>query len=385
MYIMKRISYNDYKSLKAIQMIKTIFFLFILFFIGNAKDSSLVLNPNKANILVLHSWHDILWDRLWGKGINNVLGEKYNLIRYDFDAMRQSEKELKRRAVYAWELAEKYHAVGIVFGDDQALKYAGPLFQGTKYPGVYLGVNFSPRKYLDYTKADNITGVLERPLYKTAIKKLFKIFSQRPKKVLFISDSPLGKEDITDVAKLFSKSKSTTIFKTKIDFKVANTWEKWQETILSANENGYDFIMVASRYVLRDKNGTYIEPEKHLLKWMTQNSEIPVFGFYEDGVSPEFHVGGWILNGIRHGEEAGKMMLSILQDGVHPSEINPLFYNYGEYIFSRTLLKKYKLELPKDIKESVEYIEDRHDLYDFEKYSFDRGDKEWTPSIIYDN
>ena len=348
------------------------------------KSSALLLDPQKQNILVLHSWHDILWDRLWGKGVNNILGKDYNLIRYDFDAMRQDERELKRRAVYAWELAQKYHAVGIIFGDDQALKYAGPLFQGTKYPGVYLGVNFSPRKYLDYTKADNITGVLERPLYKTAIKKLFTLFAKTPKKVLLMSDSPLGKEDITDLAKLFSKSKSITIYNTKLDFKVADTWEKWQATTLSAKNDGYDYIMVGSRYILRDKNSQYIEPEKHLLKWMTENSELPVFGFYEDGVGPEFHLGGWILNGVQHGEEAGKMMQDILQKGVKPSDINPLFYNFGEYIFSRTLLKKYQLTLPKNIQEKVEFIEDRHDLYDFKKYSFDKGDTPWTPSIIYD-
>ena len=366
-------------------MKRIILFIFILSIsLWSEGMKNLQLDPNKKNILVLHSWHDILWDRLWGKGIHNILGKDYNLIRYDFDAMRQDEKELKRRAVFSWELAKKYNVVGIIFGDDQALNYAGPLFQGQKCPGVYLGVNFSPRKYLDYTKASNITGVLERPLYKTAIKKLFKIFPKTPKKVLLMSDSPLGKEDITDLAKLFSKGKTVTIFNTKLDFKVADTWEKWKETTINAKKEGYDYIMVGSRYILKDKDGVYIEPEIHLLKWMTENSEIPVFGFYEDGVGPEFHVGGWVLNGLKHGETAGKMMLDILQKGVKPSDLNPIFYNFGEYIFSRKLLKKYNLLLPKNIEEKVEYIEDRHDLYDFEKYNFDKGDVAWTPSIIYD-
>lgn len=361
--------------------------LMICFFsisLSSAEVQNLHLDSHKKNILVLHSWHDILWDRLWGKGINNILGKDYNLIRYDFDAMRVDEKELKRRAVTSWGLAEKYNVVGIIFGDDQALKYAGPLFQGTKYPGVYLGVNFSPRKYLDYSKAGNITGVLERPLYRTAIKKLFKIFATTPKKVLLLSDSPIGKEDVTDLAKLFSKKQSIQIYNTILDFKVADTWEKWQDATLNAQKEGYDYIMVGSRYILKDKDGIYIEPEKHLLKWMTENSKIPVFGFYEDGVGPEFHVGGWILNGIKHGEEAAKMMQDILQKGVKPSEINPLYYNFGEYIFSKTLLKKYHLILPKSMKEKVEYIEDRHDLYDFNKYSFDKGDTAWLPSSIYD-
>ncbi|RLA72795.1 MAG: hypothetical protein DRG24_01975 [Epsilonproteobacteria bacterium] len=357
-------------------------FLFTFMLFG-ANTVQLELDPEKENILVLHSWHDILWDRTWGKGIDNVLGSDYNLIRYDFDAMRQDETELKRRAEFSWKLAEKYNVVGIVFGDDQTLKYAGPLFQGTKYPGVYLGINFSPRKYLDYSKADNITGVLERPLYKTAIKKLFKIFPETPKKVLLLSDSPLGEEDITDMAKLFKQSETIKIFNTTLEYQVQDTWEKWQKAVLDAPKNGFDYIMVGSRYILRDKNGLYIEPEAHLLDWMTKNSMLPVFGFYEDGIGPEFDVGGWVLGGVEHGETAGKIMYDILKNGKKPSDINPVFYNYGQYIFSRTLLKKYNLTLPKAILEQTQFIEDRHSLWDFKKQSFDKGDVAWTPSSLY--
>jgi len=348
-----------------------------------AANNLLELDPHKKNILVLHSWHDILWDREWGKGLDNVLGKEYNLIRYDFDAMRQDDKVLKQRAQKAWQLAQRYKVVGVVFGDDQALKYAGPLFQGTKYPGVYLGINFSPRKYLDYSIAGNITGVLERPLYKTSIKKLFKIFNPMPKKVLLLSDSALGEEDITDLAKLFKESNVIKIYNTTLVFQVQDSWEKWQKAVLDAPKNGFEYIMVGSRYILRDKDSNYIEPEAHLLKWMTENSSIPVFGFYEDGIGSDLDVGGWVLGGIEHGERAGEIMYDILKNGKKPSDINPVFYNYGQYIFSKVLLEKYGLQLPKEIAEQTQYIEDRHDLWDFKKYSFDKGDRAWTPSYLY--
>ena len=244
-------------------------------------------------------------------------------------------------------------------------------------------MNFSPRKYLDYSKANNITGVLERPLYKTAIKKLFKIFPKTPKKVLLLSDSPLGKEDITDLAKLFSGSNTIKIFNTTLEFQVQDTWEKWQKAVLDAPKNGFEYIMVGSRYILRDKNGLYIEPEADLLNWMSKNSTIPFFGFYEDGIGPNFHVGGWVLGGVEHGEAAGKIMYDILKNGKEPSEINPIFYNYGQYIFSKALLKKYNLTLPREILEQTQYIENRHDLWDFNRYSFDKGDTQWLPSELY--
>ena len=352
-------------------------------FLG-AKENLVVLDPKKENILVLHSWHDILWDRTWGKGIDNVLGSEYNLIRYDFDAMKQDDAELKRRADFSWELAEKYNVVGIIFGDDQALNYAGPLFQGTKYPGVYLGVNFSPRKYLDYSKADNITGILERPLYKTALKKILKVLPKQKNKVLLLSDSPLGEEDITDVAKLFRDSPTVKIFDSTLEFKVKKTWEEWKEAVINAPENGFNAIMIGSRYILRDKDNNYQEPSTDVLYWMSKNSTIPFFGFYEDGIGPEFHAGGWVLGGVEHGEMAGKILYDILKNGKKPSDINPVFYNYGQYIFSRTMLEKYNLILPKEIKEKSEFIEDRHDLWNFEKYSFNKGDVAWTPSALYE-
>ena len=360
--------------------------LFIIFFLTlslYSQSDLLQLDPKKQNIIVLHSWHDILWDRLWGKGIDNVLGKNYNLIRYDFDAMKQDDKELKKRAKFAYKLAQKYKAVGIIFGDDQALNYAGPLFEGSKYPGVYLGINFSPRKYLDYTKASNITGLLERPLYKTALKKILKVLPKKRNKVLLLSDSPLGKEDITDIAKLFRESPVVKIFDSSLEFQVKDNWEEWKEAVLNAEINGFDAIMVGSRYILKDKYGIYQEPSTDVLFWMSKHSTVPFFGFYEDGIGPEFHAGGWVLGGIEHGEMAGKIMLKILEEDKKPSEINPIFYNYGQYIFSRTMLKKYNLTLSDEIAEKTEFIEDRHKLWDFKNFSFDKGDIAWTPSSLY--
>lgn len=349
----------------------------------NANEKKVELDLKKENILVIHSWHDILWDRTWGKGMHNVLGKDYNLIRYDIDGLRGNVEDFKKRGKIAFELAKQYDAVGIIFGDDYSLMYAGPYFQGTKYPGVYLGVNFSPRKYLDYSKANNITGLLERPLYKTAIKKLLKLFPKKETNILFLSDTPLGDESITDLAKLFKGSKRIKFFNATIDFKIKPTWKQWKEAVINAPKEKYDAIMVGSRYILRDEKGKYIEPEPEALKWMSQNSKLPFFGFYEDGVGPEFHVGGWLLGGIEHGESAGKIMYDILKNGKKPSEINPVFYNFGQYIFSRTLLKKYNLTLPDDILKQAQYIEDRHDLWDFEKYSFENVGKPWTPAKLY--
>jgi len=326
------------------------------------------LDPKKQNILVIHSWHDILWDRLWCRGLNNILANDYNLIRYDLDAMRKDEKEVKKRAKYSLELAKQYNAVGIVFGDDMALKHAGPLFEGSSYPSVYLGINFSPRKYLDYSKASNFTGVLERPLYKTSFKKILKIFNNKSVNVLLLSDSPLGKEDVTDLAKLFKNSSKIKIFNSTLEFQVQDSWEKWQKAVLDAPANGYDAIFVGSRYILRDKNSKYIEPETEVLSWMNKNSKLPFFGFFEDGIGPKLYIGGWVLSGIEHGESAGNIMKDILLHGKNPADINPIYHDKGQYIFSKKMLEKYKIKLPKEIEEQTEFIEDRHDLWNFDKY-----------------
>ena len=140
----------------------------------------------KPNILVIHSWHDILWDRLWEKGLQDQLGQKYNLIRIDLDAMRSTPKELKEHADEAWSLYENHQPKLIILGDDVALKEMGMRFANT-VPVVYLGINHNPRDLLRNAMPSNITGVMERPIYIRALHHIAKIFPGSTKKILMLN------------------------------------------------------------------------------------------------------------------------------------------------------------------------------------------------------
>ncbi|WP_108650111.1 ABC transporter substrate-binding protein [Dongshaea marina] len=324
----------------------------------------------KPNILVIHSWHDILWDRLWEKGLEDQLGDKYNLIRIDLDAMRSSPEQLKQHADEAWKLYESKNPKLVILGDDVALKVMAMRFANT-VPVVYLGINNNPRKLIGQNLPTNFTGVLERPIYIRAMKNIAKILPAGTQKILVLNDSPVkGTAVVTNLGKAFAGKESIKMGKATAVLKVATTWEAWQKAVLSAKKDGYDAILFDSRYILHDKDGKYVEPEPGVIRWMAKHSPVPFFNFYEDSIGPGLSTGGWVISGINHGKAAAVIVKKILDDHIPPEKIKNVYYNEGEYIFSRTQLKKWGLTLPPAIAKEATYTEDLHDLYKFDCKNF---------------
>ncbi|WP_159084449.1 ABC transporter substrate-binding protein [Dongshaea marina] len=314
---------------------------------------------------MIHSWHDILWDRLWEKGLEDQLGDRYKLIRFDLDAMRSSPEQLKQHAEQAWELYKSSKPKLVILGDDAALKEMGVRF-AYQVPVVYLGINHNPRTLVNDNLPSNITGVMERPIYLRALHLLVRVLPPGTQKVLFLHESAFSSDNIvTDLTKVFKDTNSVKIGDIRIDLKIAPTWETWQQAVLDSKSNGYQAIFFDSRYLLRDKTGRYVEPEPGVIRWMAKHSPVPIFNFYEDSIGPGLSTGGWVLSGINLGVAAAKMVKKILDEHIPPEKIKPIYYNEGEYIFSRTQLKRWGLTLPPDIAKEATYTEDLHQLYRF--------------------
>ena len=94
--------------------------------------------------MVIHSWHDILWDRLWKKALHDKLGQKYDLIHFELDAMRSDSEQLLVNVNKAWHLYKSIKPDLVVLGDDEALRLMGMRF-ADELPVVYLGINNDPR------------------------------------------------------------------------------------------------------------------------------------------------------------------------------------------------------------------------------------------------
>jgi len=67
-------------------------------------------------------------------------------------------------------------------------------------------------------------------------------------------------------------------------------------------------------------------------------------------------VGGMVLDGEEQGKNAGKIVLDIL-NGIPVNTIAPVVPTQGEFIFSRSELDKWKIRLPRHIKDHARMVE----------------------------
>ncbi|MEH6628177.1 MAG: hypothetical protein V7739_17170 [Motiliproteus sp.] len=337
---------------------------------------TMLLSPHilaKEKILVIHSWHDILWDRLWEKGLNDKLKENYDLVRFDLDALRQTKTQLQKTVKHALSTYRSLHPKLVILGDDIALKELGTKLEAENASVIYLGINHNPRKYLDKTHGKNFTGVIERPLYERSIRQIMRLFPAETLKVLLLNDSGPDEENVTDLLRIFGTKSSIKVQGVTIDLKITHSWEQWQQEVLSSEKNGYSAILFDSRYQLRDVTGQYVEPEIGVVRWMSSNSPLPIFSFYEDSIGPGLGIGGWVISGYEIGTAAGELALDLLDKEDSDENTFPVFYDKAKYIFSRTELNRWQIDLPIDIRTKAIFVEDLHTLWIFDCAKYDNS------------
>lgn len=332
---------------------------------GNSHSSS----SKKKKLLLVHSWHDVMWVRIWEDGLRKELKDQYELKKIYLDCLRLSPEEFNKKADEAWSFYRKWKPDGVIIGDDYALKLLGPRLETVKTPVVFIGVNNNPRKFISMKKK-HITGVLERPNYRRMFHNLINhVFPKKTKKVLFLSEvSPLGTEELyaTDTRQIFVGNLHYEYKGVRFEMVIKKKWSEWKDQILNAKKRGYDILMYDSRYFLKDEKGKYIEPEAALMKYINDHSPIPAFGPHNDSIGPQLGAGGWVLSAMKIGQLGGKIVNDIFQNGKDVRTIRPIYFEDHEYIFSRGQLKKWNIKLSKEILNKVSYVEDMYDFYKFD-------------------
>jgi ABC-type uncharacterized transport system substrate-binding protein len=303
----------------------------------------------KETVFVIESYHaEYPWDASYKKGLQETLGDKYNLVYFEMDTKRLPVSEYEKRAQMAWNEYKKINPELVILGDDNALKYLGPKFVNTTTNVVYLGINNNPQNY-DMVRHKNITGVLERVLLKrsiVSIKQLVKI-----KRVLVLFDSGTTSQVVRD--EVFSGKESVSIRDIRVDIKYLDNFTVWKKTVLSAKKQGYDVILVGLYHTIKDDVGKHVDAEK-IVEWTSENTPIPPFAFWDFTVGPRKAIGGYVLFGEEQGKTAGKIALKILS-GESPANIKPKIAQKGRFLFSKSQLKKWGMTLIGDFSSKVEY------------------------------
>ncbi len=308
---------------------------------------------DNQTILVIESYSGLYpWDASYKKGLENILGKDYTLVYFEMNTKRLPPAQYEKRGQLAYEMYEQIQPVLVILGDDNALKFVGPRLAETKTPVVYLGVNNNPRDY-GINKAENITGVLERPLMKRSIIYLSKWIHPKPQKILLLFDS--GNTSKISVHEMFNDQSSVSMLGIQIDLKLIGQWSEWKKTVLSAKLKGYDAVVVGLYQTIVDDDGSHVDAED-VIAWTSKHTPLPPFGFWDFTVGPDKTIGGLVLFGKTHGELAAQMALKIL-GGKNPKQIAPVMENKGRFFFSRSQLEKWGITLPEKISSKADFIE----------------------------
>lgn len=302
----------------------------------------------QKTILVVESYHaKYSWDASYIKALQENLGPGYRLEFFEMDTKRLPKAQHQKMSDLAWKKYLELKPDLVVLGDDAALIHLVQRFAGTKTPVVYTGINNNPRDYVPPT-AENFTGVLERPLLKRSIAYLQSLIPTA-KKILVLFD-----DDITaQVSKkeIFGARDSTVINGVVVDIRLLGQLDAYKDAVLSA-KGQYDATVIGLYQSVKTATGAPVDAEE-LISWVSKNSVVPPFAFWDFAVGPDRSIGGLVLYGKDMGVLAAGLVKKILEERVPPRNIIPVLNNQGAFLFSRSQLEKWKLTLPKEIASSA--------------------------------
>lgn len=251
---------------------------------------------------------------------------------------KENEENFYNSIKYKLKNYKKFDVV--VCGDDRALnfslKHRNELFKDI--PLVYLGVS-EVKLASEANNEDNVYGVTEFPSIKENIDLISRLHSG--KNIIAITDNPT--EASTEIKEFYNY---------KNDYKNLNfehislaeiTYADFAERLMKLTDD--DVLLVI--YAYTDKSGNVLGIEESS-RFILEHTDVPVYGVLDYHVKEGF-IGGATISHLNQGEEAGKMVKSLLE-GKKPKRkiINGDSLNH--YTFNYNAMKKHginKWDIPR--------------------------------------
>lgn len=300
------------------------------------------------NILIIESYHlGYKWDESYIKGIKEGLkGLGHKITLFEMNTKRLPSSKHQAMSDKAWQLYLQTKPDMVILGDDNAVKYLIKRLSTTKTPVVFLGLGENPRKY-SVNKYKNVTGVLERPLFRRNITKISQIINNKKASFLLLFDN--GTSSMIAANDAFKGKLDLNWLTYKIKVRNLGTFANWKTHILNAKKNGHHAVIIGGYHTLVDKKNKKVLA-KDVIEWTSKNTQLPVFAFWDFAIGPKKIIGGLVIDGHDQGIAAANIVRKIF-NGKSPQDIFPITPNTGHYSFSKSQLKRWKLNLPNKIKD----------------------------------
>ena len=300
-------------------------------------------------ISIVHSYHkEYAWEQGLTSGLLDTLPQNATLDHFYLDTKRLPKTQHEDRAKKALHHLSSSRPDLIILCDDNAAKYLGPHLKNTSIPVVYIGLNRNPRDY-GLFPANNMTGILERPLLKRSLHSMCRLVNTEDTKVLILFDSDSTSDAVLHEA--FKGEKSFNLGKVRVELKQFELLEDWQNALLNAKSEGFDTVYIGLYHTLRNGMGEHV-PDEEVIAWANAKAPVPIFAFWDFAVGEGKTIGGHVLSGRDQGLAGGQIVSEILS-GVAPAEIPPRSAKEGSYKFSIHELTRFGIRLPEKIREQA--------------------------------
>ncbi|CAH8208088.1 hypothetical protein L9W73_07805 [Vibrio aestuarianus] len=309
----------------------------------------LLISPSALaeKILVIESYHQHNeWDQSYLKALKHTLTPRYELENFEMNTKRIPASQYSVMAEKAFAAYQQAKPDVVVLGDDNALVYMLPKLYNEPISIVFLGINDNPRKLImQYRGQAKVTGILERPLFVKTMGEIGRMLEEDKRKVLVLFDSG----NTAKIALEYMKTQVSMIENNlgiTTEISSITTDREWYEQINTANKRGFGAIVVGLFQTLMDDAGNHVDAEK-IMTWTNQNTQVPLFGFWDFSIGKGKAAGGVVLAGSDQGQMAADIVVRILDHNEDASQIPIQIGLQGKAIYHADEMARWGLSIPK--------------------------------------
>jgi len=188
------------------------------------------------------------------------------------------------------------------------------------------------RRWLEYEKTPNITGITEQIPVK-AIREILSLMFRNQKRIYYLSDNSAAAQTLDKSVTEEAWGSFELVAHKRVD-----TFVQWKAAVNEASKTA-DILLVSVYHSILDGKKA-VEP-KQLISWMNRNSKIPVVGVYEG-----FIIDGGILaiaiSSLEQGYTAAWLAFNIIEKKLTIQEI-PLLHGktFSLFMQKEKLLQRF--------------------------------------------
>lgn len=306
-----------------------------------------VASSQTYTISIVHSYHkEYAWELSLTGGLLDTLPPNSVLDHFYLDTKRLEKSRHPAQAQKALEHLAASRPDLIILCDDNAARHLGPALKNGPVPVVYVGLNGNPRDYGIFP-AENMTGILERPLLKRSLHSMCRLVNTEDTKVLILFDSDSTSDAVLSEA--FAGETQFELGKVRVEIRQFELLDEWQDALLTSQSQGFDTVYIGLYHTLRTRDGEHV-PDEDVIAWANANAPVPIFAFWDFAVGRGRAIGGHVLSGRDQGRAGGEMASKVLA-GASPAQIHPRTAKDGSYTFSIHELNRFGIKLPPKIRE----------------------------------